>query len=163
MADVREKSCTILAHFQPDRLRTVCVTSGEPSLGEIPNQQRLQLVDSEPSGCGNQNPLSAVNDKKPSGGEILNQLSAVSDKKSSGGGNQNPLSAVIGKKPSGGEILNQLSAGNDKKPSGGGILNQLTGRMEVLLRSPKDRRCESGAALAKLITIWAVKVSQINR
>ena len=129
MADVREKSCTILAHFQPDRLRTVCVTSGEPSLGEIPNQQRLQLVDSEPSGCGNQNPLSAVNDKKPSGGEILNQL----------------------------------SAGNDKKPSGGGILNQLTGRMEVLLRSPKDRRCESGAALAKLITIWAVKVGQINR
>ena len=129
MSDVREKSCTILAHFQPDRLRTVCVTSGEPSLGEIPNQQRLQLVDSEPSGCGN----------------------------------QNPLSAVIGKKPSGGEILNQLSAGNDKKPSGGGILNQLTGRMEVLLRSPKDRRCESGAALAKLITIWAVKVGQINR
>ena len=129
MADVREKSCTILAHFQPDRLRTVCVTSGEPSLGEIPNQQRLQLVDSEPSGCGNQNPLSAVNDKKPSGGEILNQL----------------------------------SAGNDRKPSGGGILNQLTGRMEVLLRSPKDRRCESGAALAKLITIWAVKVGQINR
>ena len=129
MADVREKSCTILAHFQPDRLRTVCVTSGEPSLGEIPNQQRLQLVDSEPSGCGNQNPLSAVNDKKPSGGEILNQLSAVNDKKSSGGGNQNPLSAV----------------------------------MEVLLRSPKDRRCESGAALAKLITIWAVKVGQINR
>ena len=129
MSDVREKSCTILAHFQPDRLRTVCVTSGEPSLGEIPNQQRLQLVDSEPSGCGNQNPLSAVNDKKPSGGEILNQL----------------------------------SAGNDTKPSGGGILNQLTGRMEVLLRSPKDRRCESGAALAKLITIWAVKVGQINR
>ena len=124
MADVREKSCTMLAHFSLGRLRRTVITS----VGEKQNQQT---------------PDTGTGSDVPSGGVFQNYLTAASTL------------------PPGGEPSHQQTSAHSVVPSGGEILKQLSERMLFLVNSPKDRRCESGAALAKLITTWRHKVSLV--
>jgi hypothetical protein len=171
MADVREKSGKILALFRPQYLM-VPPAHQEPSSGKILNQLPANVEPSgekmvnqlpataEPSGAENLNQLRAtevLSDEKvvnnlaatgeTSGEKMLNQLPATGESS----GEESLKLTPLGREPSRGNLLREESSGEE-------ILNQLLRRMTVLLSSPKDRRCESGAVLAKLITIWRFQV-----
>jgi hypothetical protein len=190
MADVREKSGKILALFRPQDLM-VPSAHQEPSSGKILNQLPATAEPSsdgilnplrateEPSCEKMVNQLPAT--EEPSGGKILNQLRATevpSDEKTvdnlaatretsgeqtvnqppatrESSGEESLKLTPLGREPSRGSLLRGESSGEK-------ILNQLLHRMTVLLSSPKDRRCESGAVLAKLITLWRFQVRCID-